>query len=71
MKSKSPKDYYWNYVNSVNCRSDTYALNLDDFYDFFKDLNNDNNGNADVPESEFLEVNSDNELDAVITRDEN
>lgn len=69
MRSNSPKQY-WNYVNRLSSKTSTSNVDIDMFYDYFKDLNSNENPDSDVPEPDFPNVDLDNELDVEITRDE-
>ena len=68
MRSKSPKDY-WKYVNSLNKKSTSTDLDINEFYDFFKKLNANDDDN-EVPDPDFPNIQLTNDLDIAITPDE-
>lgn len=68
MRQTSPKDY-WKYVNSVNKKSVDPNINIDIFYKFFKNLNENDPADHDVPDSDFPEFVEENQLNTEITVD--
>ena len=69
MRSKSPKDY-WNYINSLNTRNKSDDVNMDVFFDFFKNLNANNIDPNERVDAEFPNVDIDHNLNNEITVEE-
>ena len=69
MQSKSPKDY-WNYINSLNTRRQSCDVNLEVFFDYFKNLNADNVSTADSADADFPNITLNHNLNEAITVEE-
>lgn len=69
MRQTSPKEY-WKYKNSINRKNDDPNVNIDAFYEFFKDLNEDVSEYADEPESDFPEFSEETYLNREISTNE-
>jgi len=69
MRVTSSKDY-WNYINSLNNKTTIKDKNLDEFYDFFKNLNSNIVQDEEPANSKFPDVMFDHDLNDTITVDE-
>ena len=70
MRQKSPNDY-WRYINSLNSKKSKSDIKLDTLYDFFKNLNNTEYDENDLPQERANNENFNNDiLNEEITHDE-
>ena len=69
MKQKSPKDF-WNYVNSLNRKTNNSDIKLDSLFDFFKNLNSTEHDDGDDSREELGVPNDSDALSTEVTEDE-
>ena len=55
MNSRKPKDY-WRYINSVSKKKTPKAPDIDEFYEYLKNLNTGHDPNENIPDMEDLET---------------
>ena len=68
LQSKKPKQY-WNFLNSLKHRSNSNSPSLNEFYEYFRDLNSADLENADLSDFDYLHS-SDENLNKEITYEE-
>ena len=69
MRQTSPREY-WKYVNSANKKHINPNVDIDMFYDFFKNINENEINDPNVPESDFPQFTEESYLNSEITVDE-
>jgi len=69
LRTSSPRDY-WRYINSINDKKKSSNADINVVFDFFKQLNADNNVDDANLTSDFPDVSLENALNNEITFDE-
>ena len=69
MRQKSPREY-WKYINSGTGKKLEPSVEINVFYEFFKDLNETDPASSEIPESGFPEFVEDNNMNDEITTGE-